>query len=241
MDESNVFVTMLLFAGLFLSWSKAVISAAIAIIIRNRALSLVVVLIVGAFEGLFGSRLELLDLYLSRTGWQAIDALTVITVVLSALGSLLWWVVARALYALVRRVIRGTAAASAASQMKTAAAVLRRLNFTDRAQRAAALAPPLVSCIVTEEIWLPGEFSEIAWRVAGRPQRQMRGEIGAGGPGADHAALHGAGDFARGAVRRFAPCAGDVAIDGVHAALSGRTCSCRWRSGSGDRRSCRRC
>jgi len=37
--------------------------------------------------------------------------LTVITVVLSALGSLLWWVVARALYALVRRVIRGTAAA----------------------------------------------------------------------------------------------------------------------------------
>lgn len=111
MDESNVFVTMLLFAGLFLSWSKAVISAAIAIIIRNRALSLVVVLIVGAVEGLLGSRLELLDLYLSRTGWQAIDALTVITVVLSALGSLLWWVVARALYALVRRVIRGTAAA----------------------------------------------------------------------------------------------------------------------------------
>ena len=161
MDESNVFVTMLLFAGLFLSWSKAVISAAIAIIIRNRALSLVVVLIVGAFEGLLGSRLELLDLYLSRTGWQAIDALTVITVVLSALGSLLWWIVARALYALVRRVIRGPRR-RAASQMKAAAAVLRRLNLTDRAQRAAALAPPLLSCIVTEEIWLPGEFSETA-------------------------------------------------------------------------------
>ena len=111
MDELNVVVTLLLFAGLFLNWSKAVISAAIAIIIRNRALSLVVVLIVGALEGLFGSRLELFDLYLSRTGWQAIDALTVITVVLSALGSLLWWIVARALYALVLRVIRGPAAA----------------------------------------------------------------------------------------------------------------------------------
>ena len=84
MDESNVVVTLLLFAGLFLNWSKAVISAAIAIIIRNRALSLVVVLIVGALEGLFGSRLELFDLYLSRTGWQAVDALMVITVVLSA-------------------------------------------------------------------------------------------------------------------------------------------------------------
>jgi ABC-type microcin C transport system permease subunit YejE len=111
MDESNVVVTLLLFAGLFLNWSKAVISAAIAIIIRNRALSLVVVLIVGALEGLFGSRLELFDLYLSRTGWQAVDALMVITVVLSAFGSLLWWIVARALYALVLRVIRGPAAA----------------------------------------------------------------------------------------------------------------------------------
>jgi ABC-type microcin C transport system permease subunit YejE len=111
MDESKAVVTLLLFAGLFLNWSKAVISAAIAIIIRNRALSLVVVLIVGALEGLFGSRLELFDLYLSRTGWQAVDALMVITVVLSAFGSLLWWIVARALYALVLRVIRGPAAA----------------------------------------------------------------------------------------------------------------------------------
>ena len=50
----------------------------------------------------------------------------------------------------------------AASQMKAAAAVLRRFSFTDRAQRAAALAPPLLSCIVTEEIWLSGEFSETA-------------------------------------------------------------------------------
>ena len=56
-------------------------------------------------------RLELFDLYLSRTGWQAVDALMVITVVLSAFGSLLWWIVARALYALVLRVIRGPAAA----------------------------------------------------------------------------------------------------------------------------------
>ena len=72
-------------------------------------------LIAGALEGLFGSRLELFDLYLSRTGWQAIDALTVITVVLSALGSLLWWIIARALYALVRRVVRGRTAASSSS------------------------------------------------------------------------------------------------------------------------------
>ena len=36
----------------------------------------------------------------------ALDALTGITVVLSALASLLWWIIARVLYALARRVLR---------------------------------------------------------------------------------------------------------------------------------------
>ena len=93
--SSQAIITLLLFVGLFLSWSKAVISAAIAIVIRNRAVSAVVAFIAGAVEGLVGSRLELLDLYLTRNGWEAIDALTLITVTLSALASLLWWVTAR--------------------------------------------------------------------------------------------------------------------------------------------------
>ena len=108
MDESSqAIVLLLLFVGLFLSWTKAVIGSAIAIVIRNRAASLVAALIVGALEGLFGSRLELLDLYLSRAGWEAIDALAGIAVVLSALASLLWWMLARALYALLLRLVRG--------------------------------------------------------------------------------------------------------------------------------------
>ncbi len=102
-------ITLLLFVGLFLNWIKAVISAAIAVLIRNRAASVAVVLMVGAVEGLVGSRLELLDLYLTRIGWEAIDALTWITIVLSALASLLWWVIAQALYALARR-LRGAPA-----------------------------------------------------------------------------------------------------------------------------------
>jgi hypothetical protein len=102
-------ITLLLFVGLFLNWIKAVISAVIAVLIRNRIASVAVVLMVGAIEGLVGSRLELLDLYLTRIGWEAIDALTWITIVLSALASLLWWVIARALYALVRR-LRGATA-----------------------------------------------------------------------------------------------------------------------------------
>lgn len=110
MDASGeALITLLLFVGLFLNWIKAVISAAIAVLIRNRAASVAVVLMVGAVEGLVGSRLELLDLYLTRIGWEAIDALTWITIVLSALASLLWWVIARALYALVQR-LRGATA-----------------------------------------------------------------------------------------------------------------------------------
>lgn len=104
--SSEVLVTLLLFVGLFLNWIKAVISAAIAVLIRNRIASVAVVLIAGAIEGLVGSRLELLDLYLTRIGWEAIDALTWITIVLSALASLLWWLIARAIDALVRRILR---------------------------------------------------------------------------------------------------------------------------------------
>ena len=107
MDGSGeALVMLLLFVGLFLNWIKAVISAAIAVLIRNRIASVAVVLIAGAIEGLVGSRLELLDLYLTRIGWEAIDALTWITIVLSALASLLWWLIARAIDALVRRILR---------------------------------------------------------------------------------------------------------------------------------------
>src|SRR5688572_26957683 len=49
----------------------------------------------------------------------------------------------------------------------------------------------------------------------------MRGEVRAGGSRGDYAAFDGAGDFARGAMRRLAPGAGDVAVDGVHAAGQG--------------------
>jgi ABC-type microcin C transport system permease subunit YejE len=113
MDESSqLIVLLLLFIGLFLNWSTAVISAAIAIVIRNRGVSLAVALIVGALEGLLGSRLELLDVYLTRDGWVAIDALTLITVVLSAAASLLWWLIARTLLALVLRIVRGPRAAN---------------------------------------------------------------------------------------------------------------------------------
>jgi ABC-type microcin C transport system permease subunit YejE len=104
--SSEALITLLLFVGLFLHWIKAVISAAVAVLIRNRIASVGLVLMVGAVEGLVGPRLELLDLYLTRTGWETIDTLTLITIVLSALASVLWWLIARALYALVRR-LRG--------------------------------------------------------------------------------------------------------------------------------------
>ena len=58
------------------------------------------------FWASLGSKLELLDLYLTRDGWAAFDALDAITVALSALAGLIWWVIARTLCALVRRVIR---------------------------------------------------------------------------------------------------------------------------------------
>lgn len=109
MDESSqAIITFLLFADLFLNWSKAVIAAAIAVVIRSRAASLAAALVVGGLEGLLGSRLELIDIYLSSSGWQAIDVLTLVTVALSALAGLLWWAIARGAAALVRRAARGS-------------------------------------------------------------------------------------------------------------------------------------
>ena len=99
MDELNVVVTLLLFAGLFLNWSKAVISAAIAIIIRNRALSSCCRADRRRARRSVWLAARAVRPSTQPTGWQAIDALTVITVVLGV-GSLLWWIVARALYAL---------------------------------------------------------------------------------------------------------------------------------------------
>jgi hypothetical protein len=99
-------VALLLFVGLFLSWTKAIISVVIAVFIRHRVASLIAVLMAGAIEGLVGSRLELLDLYLTRDGWAAIDALTMITIALSALASLAWWCIVRTVDALVRHILR---------------------------------------------------------------------------------------------------------------------------------------
>jgi hypothetical protein len=107
MDESGQAALLLsLFLDLLLSGSKAVISAAIAILVRHRAVSVGLALMIGALEGLLGSRLELLDIYLSRSGWEAIDALALTTAVLSALASVAWWTLARIAYALVRRAVR---------------------------------------------------------------------------------------------------------------------------------------
>jgi hypothetical protein len=117
----------------------------------------------GALEGLFGPRLELFDLYLTRSGWEAIDALTWVTVALSALASLLWWIFARGIYALVQRLLRGRVAASVKrwNKQKNRRTMCGGFALMEIAYWAAAVvAPPFESCIVTEEIWLPGEFSE---------------------------------------------------------------------------------
>jgi hypothetical protein len=106
----ELLVALLLFVGLFLNWIKAAVSVAIAVLIRHRSASLLAVLVVGAFEGLVGSSLELFDLYLTREGWASIDTLALITIALSALASLAWWCIARATGALARRVLRPAAA-----------------------------------------------------------------------------------------------------------------------------------
>lgn len=104
MDGSGEFIlTLFLFAGLFFNWIKAAISAAIAVLVRSRPASIATVLAVGAIEGLVGSRLELLDIYLTRDGWESIDVLALFTVVLSAIASLIWWLIARGLYSVARR------------------------------------------------------------------------------------------------------------------------------------------
>jgi hypothetical protein len=111
MDGSDEWlVLLLLFVGLFLSWIKAAVVTAIAVLIRHRGASLMIVLVIGAVEGLVGSRLELLDLYLTHEGWASIDTLALITVVLSALASLAWWCIARGTDVLVRRVLQPASA-----------------------------------------------------------------------------------------------------------------------------------
>ena len=92
-----------LFEGEFLNWSVALISAAIAIAIRPLVRSIVLAIAAGAFLGFVGPKFELLDIYLTPAGWQSIDTLTLTVVALTALASLLWWIIARALYDLVRR------------------------------------------------------------------------------------------------------------------------------------------
>ena len=113
MDESSQILAALpLFLELFQDWIRFAVSAAIALIIRNRFGSLIAVIISGAIFGLLGTQFELLSLYLTRDGWVAFGTLDAITVALSVLASVLWWVAARALQALVRRLVRGRATAA---------------------------------------------------------------------------------------------------------------------------------
>jgi hypothetical protein len=100
---SELAVAGLLFVGLFLNWVTAAIGVGLAVLIRARLASLLLTLLIGALEGLVGSRLELLDIYLTRDGWASIDALTVITMALSAAACLAWWGIGRFGFALVRR------------------------------------------------------------------------------------------------------------------------------------------
>ncbi len=147
------------------SWtgSRIAVSAAIAVVVRHRTASLLAVIVAGALLGLVGSRLELLDLYLTRDGWAAFDALDAITVALSALAA--WYggsSPARSMRwcgasFVPRTRIRGP------RKRKPPQRWPRRLSFDGFAQRAAVAPPPLLSCIVTEEIWLPGELSAIDW------------------------------------------------------------------------------
>ena len=102
MEGSDV---LLLFANSFFNVINAVVSAAGAILIRNRIASFIVVLLAGAIVGLVGSSFELLDIYLTREGWAAFGALDAITVFLSMLASVAWWGIARLLYVLARRIL----------------------------------------------------------------------------------------------------------------------------------------
>ena len=103
--QGDILFAMLLFVGLFLNWIKAVISAAIAVFVRHPAASVTFAAAIGAVEGLVGSRLELVDLYLTRDGWSAIDVLTALQVTVSMVASTVWWGFARGIHALVRRIL----------------------------------------------------------------------------------------------------------------------------------------
>ena len=102
-ESSDITFAVLLFAGLFLDWVRAAVSAAAAVLVRNSNASAIVAAVLGAIMGLVGSRLELLDVYFTRDGWEAIDILTALQVTMSALAGIAWWGIARAGYALARR------------------------------------------------------------------------------------------------------------------------------------------
>ena len=92
-----------LFAASFLAWSVGLAGVAIALLIRQRGAGLAAAVAAGALLGLLGPDLELVDLSLSAAGWQAIDALTLLVVALSALACMVWWVIGRLVRAIVLR------------------------------------------------------------------------------------------------------------------------------------------
>lgn len=94
---------VLLFVGEFLNWSTGLAGVLIAVLVKPRTASMIAAIAAGAFFGLVGAKLELLDLYVTTAGWKSLDGLALTVVALSALACLLWWVIGRVFYGLVLR------------------------------------------------------------------------------------------------------------------------------------------
>lgn len=86
--------TFLLFLSLFLSWIKAVLCLAAAVLIRNRWPSMAAAAFIGVAETAFDGGL---DLFLTLL----LDVYNDLFLALAALATLVWWGIGRALYAII--------------------------------------------------------------------------------------------------------------------------------------------
>jgi len=86
--------TFLLFLSLFLSWIKAVLCLAAAVLIRNRWASMAAAAFIGVAETAFDGGL---DLFLTLL----LDVYNDLFLALAALAALVWWGIGRALYAII--------------------------------------------------------------------------------------------------------------------------------------------
>ena len=84
-----------LFFALFLSWIKAVLCLAAAVLIRPRAISAAVAALVGVGE-------VAMDMGLGLFFAGLLDIYNDLALALAALASVAWWGIGRALYAIVR-------------------------------------------------------------------------------------------------------------------------------------------